>query len=447
MESRALIRRVGQKTPAPGNNRQIKNGKNRKKLKTPCLRFASWNVRTMCPGFSTDIQQINDTRKPAIIDKELFRLRVDIACLQETRLADSGTLREENYTFFWKGKPLEENRLHGVGFAVKNTLMASIEPPSAGTERILSLRLSTSSGPVTILSVYAPTLSAAPEDKDQFYQALEEAISKIPRTDVLYLLGDFNARVGADREAWPSCIGAYGRGKMNDNGQRLLELCCFHGLCVTNTFFPCKEIHQVSWRHPRSRHWHQLDLVLTRRRDLASVLLTRTYHSADCDTDHSLVASKVRVTPRRIHHAKKKARPRINTCRTGNPVRTQQFLKDLDETLTRETFGDVTSDSKWAHLRESVYSAAFSAYGKQERKNTDWFEAHWEEMEPVTKKKRKLCLPTRPPLAPARLQHLRLPGSCLSRLLAAVQIPTGKISVAAFRKLQTQETQEACTKA
>ena len=132
----------------------------------------------MCSSLSTDILQI--------VDKELSRPRVDIACLQETQLTDSGTLREENYTFFWQGKPLEENCLHGIGFAVKNTLMASIEPPSAGTERILSLWLSTSSSPATILSVYAPTLSAAPEDKDQFYQALEEAISKIPRTDVLY---------------------------------------------------------------------------------------------------------------------------------------------------------------------------------------------------------------------------------------------------------------------
>ena len=135
----------------------------------------------------------------------------------------SGTLREESYTFFWQGKPHEEPRQHGVGFAVKNTLVTSIEPPSAGTERILNLRLSTSTGPATIVSVYAPTLCAAPEDKDQFFEALDEAISRIPSTDALYLLGDFNARVGADREAWPSCLGAYGRGKMNDNGQRLLE--------------------------------------------------------------------------------------------------------------------------------------------------------------------------------------------------------------------------------
>ena len=212
---------MGQKTPAPGNTKR-----KRKPQKTPYLRFASWNVRTMCPDLSNDIQQVDDARKTALIDKELSRLGVDIACLQETRLADSGTLREKSYTFFCQGKTPEEPRLHGVGFAVKNTLITSIEPPTAGTERILNLRLSTSTGPATIISVYAPTLCAAPEDKDQFFEALHEAISRIPSTDALYLLGDFNARAGADRKAWPSCLGAYGRGKMNDNGQRLLELCC-----------------------------------------------------------------------------------------------------------------------------------------------------------------------------------------------------------------------------
>ena len=112
----------------------------------------------MCPGLAADLQQIDDARKTAVIDKELFRLNIDIACLQETRLADSGTIKEASFTFFWQGKSMDEPRQHGVGFAVRNTLVASIEPPSSGTERIISLRLSTSSGPATILSVYAPTL-------------------------------------------------------------------------------------------------------------------------------------------------------------------------------------------------------------------------------------------------------------------------------------------------
>ena len=59
---------------------------------------------------------------------ELDRLNTDIACLQETRLADIGSLKEQRHTFFWQGKSPEEKREHGVGFAVKNTLLTMIEP-------------------------------------------------------------------------------------------------------------------------------------------------------------------------------------------------------------------------------------------------------------------------------------------------------------------------------
>ena len=360
----------------------------------------------MCPGQTNDLQQIDDARKTAVIDRELSRLNIDIACLQETRLADSGTIREANYTFFWQGKPSNEARQHGVGFAIKNTLVAFIEPPSSGTERILALRLSTSLGPVHIFSVYAPTLRSTHEEKDKFYEALDQAISSIPKNEALYLLGDFNARVGADHEAWSSCLGYFGRGKINENGQRLLEMCCSHSLCVTNTFFQCKEIHQVSWRHPRSLHWHQLDLVITRRAELASVLLTRSYHSADCDTDHSLVVSKVRILPKKLHHTKKKGHSRINTCCASNPEKTQQFISKVQEALAKVTPDD-TIDSKWAHLRDSVYNSAIISYGKRERKNADWYEANWEEMESVTEAKRKALLAYKAAPSPGTLQALR----------------------------------------
>ena len=72
--------------------------KNKKKL--PALRIASWNVRTMTAGLSDDLQQIDAARTTAIIDAELHRLDIDIAALQETRLADDGSLTEKHYTFF-----------------------------------------------------------------------------------------------------------------------------------------------------------------------------------------------------------------------------------------------------------------------------------------------------------------------------------------------------------
>ena len=54
----------------------------------------------MLTGLSEDLQDVSDSRKTAIINDELRRLNVDIATLQETRLADSGRLKEKDYTFF-----------------------------------------------------------------------------------------------------------------------------------------------------------------------------------------------------------------------------------------------------------------------------------------------------------------------------------------------------------
>ena len=218
-----------------------------------------------------------------MIDHELHRLGIDIAALQETRLPDSGSLREKHYTFFWQGKGVEESREHGISFAIRSTLLPMVEHSTGGTERILTLCLFTSVGFVNFVCTYVPTLLAAPEVKDQFYDQLDATINRIPASEHIYLLGDFNARVGADRESWPRVLGHHGIGKLNENGQRLLEFCCFHNLCVTNTYFQNKDRRKASWRHPRSNHWHQLDLVITRADSINNVCNTRAYHSADCD--------------------------------------------------------------------------------------------------------------------------------------------------------------------
>ena len=91
---------------------------------------------------------------------------------------------------------------------------------------------------------------------------------------------------------------------MNSNDQRLLEFCHKQNLCVTNSFFKTKPQHKVSWRHPRSKNWHQLDLILVRRHQINDVLLTRSYHSADCNSDHSLVCCKMHISKKFMHKSK-----------------------------------------------------------------------------------------------------------------------------------------------
>ena len=113
----------------------------------------------MMTGFSANPHDIKDYRKTVVINNELRRLNMGIATLKETRLADSGTLKQD-YVFFWQRKVSVDPREHGVGLAVRNSLLRMVEPVSGGSERLLTLRLNSTTGPVTLISVYAPTLSA-----------------------------------------------------------------------------------------------------------------------------------------------------------------------------------------------------------------------------------------------------------------------------------------------
>ena len=311
---------------------------------------------------------------------------MDIVALQETRLPGSGSVKERDFTFFWQGKSPDETREHGVGFAVRNNLLAAIIPPTHGTERILSLQLHSSVGLVNLVCIYAPTLTSSAEAKDKFYDDLSAIIRRIPDKEHLFILGDFNARVGADHNSWPSCLGQFGIGKINENGQRLLEVCCQHGLCVTNTFYSTKFQHKVSWRHPRSKHWHQLDLILVRRSTLPSVKLTRSYQSADCDTDHSLVCSKVKLQARSLHRSQTFGRSCIDTSKTQDQEKVMAFASALEESIDGSS--NTSACERWDHFRDTVYNTALSIFGKKTKKSADWFEAFSEEMMPVIEQKR-----------------------------------------------------------
>ena len=319
----------------------------------------------MRTGLSDDLQKTDDARKTAVIDHELQRPDTDIAALQETRVPDSRSLKEEHYTFFWKGKGAKETREHRVGFAIRNTLLHMIEPLMCGTDRILTLRLCTSEGLENLVCIYAPTLQAKSEIKEQFYEQLDSVINTNPASEQIYLMGELNARVGADQESWQNVLGYHCIRKINEHGQRLLELCCYHNLCVTNTYFQNKVCHKASWRRPRSNHWHQWDLVITRRDSLNSVGNTR-----DTDTNHSLIASKVKLKPKKLHHSKTKCQSGINICKTSYPKQNQEFIEKPEESLSTD---QTVCGRQMALPLEHHYNAAIMPYSKKLHKNADWF--------------------------------------------------------------------------
>lgn len=267
-------------------------GRTRKKL-----HFATWNVRTL----NDDPTNERPERRTALVGRELRRYNIDIAALQETRLAEEGQLNEigAGYTFFWKGKPTSEHRIHGVGFAIKNKLLRDLlELPTGHNERIITMRLRLNGDQhATVICAYAPTLDSDDDIKETFYSDLDDILSNISRLDKIILLGDFNARVGKDHKVWNGVIGKEGVGSENSNGIRLLSKCAEYGLVITNTIFRQRDRFKTSWQHPRSKHWHLIDYVIVRKQDLRDVFITKAMTGADdCWTDHRLIRSVMHLT-------------------------------------------------------------------------------------------------------------------------------------------------------
>lgn len=126
--------------------------------------------------------------------------------------------------------------------------------------------------------------------------------------------------------------------------------------------------------------------------------------------DHSLVANKVRLKPKKIHHAKAKGHAHINTCSTSNPIKAQSFAESLQDKLAAQpTTGN--PDVKWFHLCDDIYDSAMAAFGKKECKKAEWFEARWKELKPVTEAKRKVLLAHKQIPCPSTCDALRVAWS------------------------------------
>ena len=76
---------------------------------------------------------------------------------------------------------------------------------------------------ITVIQVYAPTSNAAEAEVERFYEDLENILELTPKRDVLFIIGDWNAKVGSQET--PGVTGKFGLGMQNEAGQSLIEFC------------------------------------------------------------------------------------------------------------------------------------------------------------------------------------------------------------------------------
>ena len=144
---------------------------------------------------------------------------------------------------------------------------------------------------VTVIQAYAPTSNA--EEAEQFYEDLQDLLELTPKIDVLFIIGDWNAKVGSQET--PGVTGKFSLGVQNEAGQRQIEVCQENALVIANTLFQQHKKRFYTWTSPDGQHRNQIDYILCSQRWRSSMQSAKTRPGADCGSDHELLIAKFRV--------------------------------------------------------------------------------------------------------------------------------------------------------
>ena len=112
-----------------------------------------------------------------------------------------------------------------------------------------------------VIQVYAPTSNAEEAEVEQLYDDLQDLLELTPKKDVLFIIGDWNAKVGSQET--PGVTGKFGLGIWNETGQRLIEFCQENTLVIANTFFQQHKRSLYTWTSPDfGQHRNQIDYII-----------------------------------------------------------------------------------------------------------------------------------------------------------------------------------------
>ena len=127
---------------------------------------------------------------------------------------------------------------------------------------------------ITVIQVYAPTSNAEEAEVERFYEDLQDLLELTPEKDVLFIMGDWNAKVGSQEIC--GVTGKFGLGIQNETGQRLIEFCQENALVIANTFSQQHKRRLYTWTSPDGQHRSHTDYILGSQRCRSSIQSAKT---------------------------------------------------------------------------------------------------------------------------------------------------------------------------
>ena len=130
-----------------------------------------------------------------------------------------------------------------------------------------------------------------------FYDDLQDLLELTLEKDVLFIIWDWNAKVGSQET--PGVTGKFGLGVQNEAGQRLIESCQENALVTANTLFQQHKRRLYTWMSPDAQDQKQIDYSLQPKMEKLYIV-SKKRPGADCGSDHELLIAKFRLKLKKV---------------------------------------------------------------------------------------------------------------------------------------------------
>ena len=175
---------------------------------------------------------------------------IDILGVSELKWTRMGEFNSDDHYIYYCGQQFLIR--NGVALTVNKRIQNAVLGCSFKNDRMISVCFQGKPFSITVIQVCAPTTNAEEAEVEWFYDDLQDLIELIPPKNVLFITGDWNAKVGSQEIL--GVTGKFGLGVQNEAGQRLTEFCQENTLVITNTLFQQHKRRLYRWTSPDGQH-------------------------------------------------------------------------------------------------------------------------------------------------------------------------------------------------
>ena len=226
---------------------------------------------------------------------------------------------------------------------------------------------------LTVINAYAPHSERArvnPEEANLFYQQLQDTTHKYRYSTLLYIAGDFNAKIGRKTDESETFLGNFSKkyGSRNSNGDLLAHFAVSNNLFLSNTAFRHPSRHISTWHgYIQGKYYHnQIDYILCRLNSTHILMNSRSYRGTITQSDHSIVVTTINLS---LYHQRvqlvqrqKPLRKFVNRTALARSTELQEaYQNSLQTLLTNNPINnDSTPNEQYNQLKHIIHSASTS---------------------------------------------------------------------------------------